>query len=226
MGGKNPTTSPPHLRGGGGKQKTEVPHVLKTIKGIIEENPDMTGREILALAEAKYAARARPAPRPRVTHERLRELLDYDPETGVFTWKANRIRVRPGERAGRVLPDGYIAIGVDGRRYQAHRLAWLYMTGKWPEGMIDHINLDRQDNRWENLRLATNIQNQANTALRSNNTSGFKGVSWHRLEKKWTANIRRAGKKVWLGYYDTPESAHEAYVMAASDHHGEFARVT
>lgn len=159
-----------------------------------------------------------------LTAERLRSLLFYDPISGTFTWRVSRVKVSAGDRAGKKTKDGYIHIGVDGRRYQAHRLAFLYMTGEMPEGLVDHKNLDRSDNSWDNLRAATNSQNQGNTALRQNNKSGFKGVSWHAAEGRWRAVIGIDGKKVFLGYADAPELAHEAYCAASETHFGEFAR--
>src|SRR4029450_2313606 len=115
-----------------------------------------------------------------LTAERLRELLDYDPETGDFTWKVNRRCVRSGSVAGNVnCVDGYCYIGVDARRYHAHRLAWLYIKGAWPNDQIDHINGNKADNRFANLRQATHSQNQANGGRYSNNASGYNGVTLH-----------------------------------------------
>ena len=100
------------------------------------------------------------------------------------------------------------------------------MTGKFPIDQVDHINLDKLDNRWVNLREATNSQNQANIHAHITNTSGFKGVSWHRGVQKWRAQIERDGHSCYLGYFDTPEAAAAAYANAAQKHFGEFARVT
>lgn len=160
-----------------------------------------------------------------LSQARLQELLHYDPETGVFTWRVDRVRVRAGERAGKVTRDGYIEIGVDGKRYGAHRLAFLYMSGAIPSSYVDHINLTKSDNRWCNLRPASSSQNQMNTSGRPNNTSGFKGVSWHPREERWRADIRVDGKKKCLGYFDTPEDGYDAYCAAAKSHYGEFARL-
>lgn len=160
----------------------------------------------------------------KVSYERLREVLEYEPSTGIFKWRVDRIRVRPGDIAGKRKKGGYVEICIDGKGYQAHRLAYLYMTGEHPVFFVDHINLDRYDNRWINLRAATNSQNQMNTPKKSNNTSGFKGVSWHRSEKRWRADIRIDGQKVFLGYFDSPEDGHLAYVSAISVHHGQYAR--
>lgn len=199
--------------------------MLKIIRRLIAENPNMTGAEILRIAEGEAAQERDQKSKSKITQKQLKELLRYDPETGLFTWMVNRVRVRPGDIAGKRRKDGYVVIVIDGVSYSAHRLAWLYMTGSFPSLMVDHINLDGCDNRWANLRLATNSQNQANTSAPSNNTSGFKGVSWRPAEKKWAANLGVGRKKVSLGYYDTPEEAHAAYAVAASEHHGSFARV-
>jgi hypothetical protein len=160
-----------------------------------------------------------------ITAERLRELLNYDPATGQFTWLVKPSpRIRVGGVAGHERPDGYRQIGLDRRLYLTHRLVWLYMTGEWPLDQIDHINGDRADNRWLNLRPATCSQNKANSGAARNNTSGFKGVSWHSRWLKWRTNITVNGRQRSLGYFDCPAEAHEAYVRAAEKHFGKFAR--
>lgn len=160
-----------------------------------------------------------------VTQARLKELLRYEPETGVFTWLvAPRRGMFPGDVAGCWSePAGWV-IRVDCRLYLAHRLAWLYMTGEWPKNEIDHIDVSRRNNRWANLREATRRQNQANTPKQSNNTSGFKGVSFQRGVNKYRARIKAHGKKMSLGCFDTAEEAHLAYRSAAERIWGEFAR--
>jgi hypothetical protein len=160
-----------------------------------------------------------------MTSERLRELLHYDPATGVFTRlvKTNR-NVRVGDVAGWVNRRGYRYISVDGRLYFAHRLAWLYVTGEWPADQIDHINGIPGDNRWANLRLATGSQNQANARKRADNTSGYKGICWHGPKRKWQARIWVNSRNKSLGYFDSPADAHAAYVVAAQHHFGSFAR--
>ena len=120
--------------------------------------------------------------------------------------------------------NGYVSIRLNGKRYAGHRLAWLYMTGKWPKTPLDHINAISSDNRWENLREADGSQNQANKRLSRQNTSGFKGVSWREDGAKWVAQIRVRGRCIYLGRFNTPEQAHAAYVAAAIEHWGAFAR--
>lgn len=156
-----------------------------------------------------------------LTQARLKEVLKYDPETGQFTWlvsTSNRVKV--GAVAGYSRWDGYVCIRIDGILYLSHRLAWLYMTGEWPENEIDHRDLDKSNARWENLRPATRQQNAANMATWS--ATGFKGV--HKDGKGYGARIKIDGKKKYLGYFLTPEEANAAYVKAANDAFGEFAR--
>lgn len=161
-----------------------------------------------------------------LTQERLRELLSYDPETGIFT----RLVSRPGPNghvgaiAGCDNGQGYIRIYVDGRAYKAHRLAWFYVHGEWVKE-IDHRNRNRADNHLKNLRPATRGQNRGNSGIYRNNTSGMTGVSFHAPTKKWKAQIQKDGRKKGLGYFFTAEDAHAAYLAAANAEFGEFARV-
>jgi len=163
--------------------------------------------------------------------EYLREILHYDPETGVFTWRAGRGRVKDGAVAGSILPrrEGKggptSLVGVRGRKYPAHRLAWVYMTGSWPPLEIDHIDTDSLNNRWDNLRLATTQQNGANRGPQKNNSSGFKGVCWNKANKAWRATTRYNGVKIQIGDFKTPEAAYAAYCAKFIELHGEFARV-
>lgn len=160
-----------------------------------------------------------------LTAERLRELLDYDPETGVFTWRVRRgSTAQKGTKAGCHCAYGYTVIRIDDRLHRANRLAWLYMVGEWPSEHVDHINRVRDDDRWSNLRLATNAQNCANAARSKNNKSGFKGVYWGRREQKWIAKITPNRKQKQLGCFDRVEDAAEAYKRAAIEYYGEFAR--
>jgi hypothetical protein len=161
----------------------------------------------------------------KITADELRSLLSYNPETGLFIWlqrTSNRIEV--GGVAGHPDPkSGYSLIGIKGRVYKASRLAWLYMTGEWPPNRIDHINRDRLDDRWANLRACSHSQNMANTGIWKHNTSGVKGVHLHAETGRWRARIAKDGKSISLGLYATPEEAGEAYRKAAIKLYGEFA---
>lgn len=158
------------------------------------------------------------------TKERLREVLDYNPDTGEFRWKvATGPRAKIGAVAGRVAEDGYVQIKMDGHLYRAHRLAFMWMSGAWPKHEVDHINRMRSDNRWLNLRQATKSENQRNTVNRRNGTSGFKGVSFMKRLNKWQAHIYHGGKLNYLGVHQTAELAARAYAVAAEKLHGDFA---
>jgi hypothetical protein len=161
-----------------------------------------------------------------ISAEELREMLVYDPETGVFTWRVMRGKARVGAKAGNKNGFGYIVIMVRHRNYRAHRLAWLYVHGEWPAEEIDHRNGDPSDNRLTNLRLATRSQNIANTRLRIDTTSGVKGVTWNKRDGNWMAQIRVNGKQIFLGYFDAIEDAAEAYRIASKEHFGDFANTS
>lgn len=161
-----------------------------------------------------------------LTADRLREVLRYSPSTGEFHWRIMCSARRPaGMLAGdKKIDSGYILIGVDGFRYRAHRLAWLYMTGAWPTDQIDHEDTNRSNNRWDNLRTATNQLNQANARLSKNNTSGFKGVFWNHRLRKWQAKISVDGQQIHLGYHEDAAVLAAAYLAAAKKYFGDFAR--
>jgi hypothetical protein len=156
-----------------------------------------------------------------VSVTRLRELLDYDADTGRFVWRVKRTAQFPvGSVAGHVGAQGYRCITIDRRFYQAHRLVWLHVHGVWPVAQIDHRNGIRDDNRICNLREATNTFNcQNRRGPRKNGTSGFLGVSWYKASCKWMASIRVNGTQIHLGYFSTPEEAHAAYLSAKRLHH-------
>ncbi len=158
-----------------------------------------------------------------LTAERLRELLHYDPDTGVFTWiNSSKIRghcVKAGSVAGTKFGHKYVRIGFSGVRYYAHRLAWLYVYGFFPNEVIDHINGDGHDNRISNLRAATRAQNQQNMKIHKDNSSGFLGVSFHKNRGKWAARICIGSKPKHLGMFSTAEAAHKAYLLAKSEVH-------
>lgn len=150
-----------------------------------------------------------------LTQERLREVLRYDPATGVFTWLVNSNHaVRCGDAAGCKKGGGYIYIGIDGTSYRAHRLALLYVDGHWPLGDVDHKNGIRSDNRLGNLRVGSRSQNMQNerSARVTNKSSGLLGSYWHKGAGKWMAQIVTDGKQQYLGLFDSAEEAHAAYV--------------
>jgi hypothetical protein len=153
-----------------------------------------------------------------ITQERLKDLLNYDPETGIFMWKVRRHGVTLGSVAG-CTDEGYIRIKIDGRLYAAHRLAWLYVNGSLPEFTIDHINRVRSDNRIANLRSATNAENHQNRSKYITNTSGVTGVYWDNQRGKWRAQIEHLGRNVNLGRYSTIEAAAEARAAAKKKFH-------
>jgi hypothetical protein len=164
-----------------------------------------------------------------LTQERLKELLHYDSESGVFTWVNTNPyarNIKPGDRAGCLdVSKGYICIKVDGHKYKAHRLAFLYMTGSWPTEHVDHIDHIRSNNAWANLRESSLAENSRNRSMNSNNTSGYQGVSWHSTRKRWTTQIWIGGKQRTIGYFTDLGEAAEAYRIAAEtagyhDNHG------
>lgn len=157
--------------------------------------------------------------------ERLRELLQYDPASGVFRWNvSNRRGVSLGKIAGHAGHHGYCFIRVDRKLYTAHRLAWLHYFGEWPSRDIDHKDGNPSNNCIANLRLASTSQNIANAKKSCTNRSGFRGVSWARKESKWRAYITKDRKRKHLGYFATADQAAEAYRSAATSLFGEFAR--
>ena len=154
--------------------------------------------------------------------KRLRKLLNYAPATGVFRWRVRRGRNNVGTVAGSIHPPkGYRVICIDGKIYRANRLAWLYMTGKWPKLEIGYINHKTSDARWANLRAMTPSQRGA--ATRTRNKLGVRGISITK-SGKYVARIKVAGKKKYLGLFDTIEKASVAYTRAAKDAFGQFAR--
>jgi hypothetical protein len=161
---------------------------------------------------------------PKITLDRVRGLLRYDPDSGIFTRLVSCKGTAAGTIAGTTRKGArpYVMICIDREFVLAHRLAWFYVNGRWPKHHIDHINGDPSDNRIANLREATASQNLANQRLSAANTSGFKGVKRNRA--KWAAKIVVNQKHIHVGNYDTPEEANEAYRAAARRYFGEFAR--
>lgn len=150
--------------------------------------------------------------------ERVHELLDYDPATGLFTWRVRpsiRSHVQVGAVAGYVTVHGYRVIGIDNRNYLAHRLVWLHVHGRWPSGEIDHLSGVTDDNRIANLRDVTSALNQQNQRrAQARNSSGFLGVTWNKSRRAWRACISLNKRNLHLGYFNTPEEAHQTYLEA------------
>ena len=167
-----------------------------------------------------------------VTAKHLREMLHYDPDTGLFMWKfrsdgrPQRNGIWAGKIAGSIKPDGRVSIAIGGRPtklYKAHRLAWLYMTGEWPKDQIDHIDGNPTNNRFVNLREATCSQNMCNRKAQINGSSGVKGLSWHKAARKWHARATAHGVTHNLGLFVDKDDAVRALKEARCRLHGEFA---
>ena len=155
----------------------------------------------------------------------IKEALNYNPESGVFTWKVNRSNKMAGSIAGCLgRKGGYVKITYNNKNYAAHRLAWFFIFGSFPNSYIDHIDNDPENNKLSNLRIATNAQNQQNAKTRKDSKSGYKGVFFSKRRNKWMARIRlsRFVQKD-IGLYDNPEAAHIAYCEAAKLYFGEYA---
>ena len=156
----------------------------------------------------------------------LRSLLEYDPDTGHFFWRSSGKGRKLGQPAGalnRTKGQGYVSIGIDKSKFRAHRLAFIYMTGDCPDE-IDHINGDRADNRWDNLRAVTRSQNNMNATRRGDNSSGQRGVSWVGRVNRWRAFITIEGKQKHLGYFIHFDEACAAYRAAAIEVFGDYVR--
>lgn len=187
---------------------------MEALTGIEMSQPDQESRQIISQNGLR---------RRLPTQKRLLELLDYDPQTGVWTWRVRRGNKRAGSRAGHVrAQDGYVTIHMDGANHLAHSLAYIYMTGTLPDFDLDHRDLVRSNNRWDNLREATRSRNKQNQRVRRDSVTGFKGVTQH--GRTFGARIQAGGSRLYLGSFSTPEEAHAAYLAAAKVHFGEFAR--
>ena len=160
-----------------------------------------------------------------LTQERLKKLLSYSPDTGEFGRLVARGPRSKGAAAGS-LSHGYIQIMLDRRVYRAHRLAWLYTHGVWPVRDIDHIDGNKANNQIKNLREATDSENNCNVGLKSNNTTGYKGVHFYKARNRFQAYAKINGKRIHLGYFPTAELASEAYQTFAKANHGEFYRLS
>ena len=148
-----------------------------------------------------------------ITQERLKSLLTYDPDTGNFA------RVKTGAHAGKVHKNGYVRVSVCDKLYLAHRLAWFYTHGKWPDSCIDHINRKRDDNRIANLRVVSKSENQHNRSINQNNKSGRTGVNWFAPKQRWRAYIKINGRIKHLGWFQNLPDAIAARASAEKTYH-------
>lgn len=159
---------------------------------------------------------------PKVIWNDFSDLFSYDPITGFLHHLRSRGKRLAGDRACYPSSSGYLKVSVSHKDYYAHRVAWYLQTGNHPTEQIDHINGDKRDNRWENLREATNGQNSMNRKKLSNNTSGFKNVDFHKASGKWRARVREANVERCAGYFDTPAEAYEATKVLREKLHREY----
>jgi len=156
------------------------------------------------------------------TKEELRELFQYDPDTGVFTHLKSRGKGKAGQPAGKVNIYGYVEMRVLNKLFVAHRLAFLYMTGEMPviPYTVDHINGERADNRWCNLRIADYRQQSWNAPAHHHNKSGLKGAWPCKQTGRWISMLQDGSRRIWLGRHDTAEEAHAAWIKAATELRG------
>lgn len=161
-----------------------------------------------------------------LTQARLRDVLSYDAETGVFMWrKPNKLSLAVVEAGTITEPRGatrYRRLNIDGKLYYAHRLAWFYVHGEWPAHVVDHVNRNGLDNRIGNLRIARQVENAANQKRRSDNASGYRGVSWCSSTQKWRAQLQHNKRSVNIGRFETKEAAQAAYLAAAKNAFGDY----
>ena len=164
--------------------------------------------------------------RIELSHQRLLEVVQYDKSTGDFSWRAQRRRGPRrviGSRAGYQDEKGYIKISVDGREHKAHRLAWFYVTGEWPPNFIDHVNGRRADNRWANLRLATQAENQQNRKPKTGSASGLLGVHWNKQTRKWRSVVCLNKRTHYVGSFASRTEAYAATLEAKKRIHAFWA---
>jgi hypothetical protein len=151
-----------------------------------------------------------------LSQNELNSIFEYEPLTGVVRWKERRSNIAQGSIAGCVHGSGYKVVTINSKTYKLHRIIWIMLFGQIPENFyLDHINGNKIDNRLENLRLATNNQNQQNRPAPKNSSSGYRGVTWHKQVNKWMARICHEGKRTTIGFFDTAEDAYEAYKQEA-----------
>jgi hypothetical protein len=158
-----------------------------------------------------------------MTKEMLNDVFEY--YDGKLFWKKKTAPcIRIGDRVGTLRESGYRVLTLYKKYHMEHRVIWMFHYGDIPKGYeIDHIDEVKDNNKIENLRLATPSENQYNVSATKHSKTGLKGAAFHKRDKKWFASIRHNGKRIYLGYYNSPEQAHQAYKKAAIELHGEFA---
>lgn len=202
------------------EEATDTSRVLPQ-GGTVQEFEEGGGRSQKS-GEGRRRAQAQ-SRRPPLTQERLKELLSYDPETGVFVRRKQAGASRAGSIAGAPNTSGYIYISVDSTSYRAHRLAWFYVYGVWPNSDLDHINRVRSDNRLDNLRAASRAQNLLNVPNKYPNSLGVKGVRWFTRTRRWQARVKHNGIQYNLGYFRNFGEAVARVRAKREELHGEFA---
>lgn len=169
--------------------------------------------------------------KPAPDLNRVKEVLGYDPETGIFTWLIKTCRkVTIGKIAGSIKRSNpkappYLQISIDGVTYKAHTLAYYIVTGEWLPGKVDHKDGNSLNNKWENYRIATRSEQNRNMAKHRDGACLYKGISFCKIMKRYTAEIMKDRVKYKLGYFDTQEEAAEAYRLKSLELHGEFSTV-
>jgi hypothetical protein len=154
-----------------------------------------------------------------LTQKRLKELVSYNEETGIFTRIIKASSSKPGIVISKPMKSGYLRMHIDSILYYHHRLAWLYVYGNWPKLLIDHIDGDKSNNKIKNIREANFSENFQNISIVSNAASGLRGAYLDKKSGKWQAKIMKNYKSISAGYYDTAELAHKAYLDAKRKHH-------
>jgi hypothetical protein len=154
-------------------------------------------------------------------YSNLISVLEYNPDTGIFNWLISPKRGIPAGSVAGFLNNGYIQISYKRKHYNAHTLAWLYCNKNLPSGILDHIDCNKSNNRISNLRIVDHTLNRINTLTRHDNTSGYKGVSYDKKSKKWRAQINHDKQRIYLGVYESPEEAFEAYCEIGKELYGE-----
>lgn len=153
-----------------------------------------------------------------ITQVELKRLVSYDPETGEFRWKERMGKMQAGSLCGNINNRGYWTVQIFRSQYSIARLAFLYMTGSFPKGCVDHISGVKHDNSWRNLRDISSAENQKNKAAPRNNKSGFAGVRWNVDRRKWTAQIGKENRTIILGWFEEKEAAILARKKALVEH--------